>query len=320
MGIIKRALGVVLCLENDCLTFHLQLKDSPLTRRGVLSTTSSIFDPLGLASPFLLKGKRILQMITGEKCDWDDPISDALRHDWERWRSKIFDLQNLKIGRCYKSKNTKVKERSIVCFSDASDIGYGNACYLRQVCEDDEVEVSLVMGKSRVAPLKPTTVPRLELAAATTSVKLTAMVHEELKYVEDVQSKFLTDSTIVLGYINNLQTRFRVFVSNRLKTIHDYSHPSQWSHVATDENPADFATRGISVSDHEKVQCWLYGPSFLLEKGYTGGNITNFGISEDDPEVKDASMASMLETQDDNVVSRLIASCSKWTNMKRVMA
>ena len=98
-------------------------------------------------------------------------------------------------------KNTKVKERSIVCFSDASDIGYGNACYLRQVYEDDEVEVSLVMGKSRVAPLKPTIVPRLELAAATTSV----MVHEELKYVEDVQSKFLTDSTIVLGYINNLK-------------------------------------------------------------------------------------------------------------------
>ena len=81
-----------------------------------------------------------------------------------------------------------MKERSIiVCFSDASDIGYGNACYLRQVYENDEVEVSLVMGKSRDAPLKPTTVPRLELAAATTSVKLTAKVHEELKYVEEVQ-------------------------------------------------------------------------------------------------------------------------------------
>ena len=63
------------------------------------------------------------------------------------------------------------------------------------------------------------------------------------------------------------------------------------------------------MSDHEKQQCWLYGPSFLLEKGYTGGNISNFGISEDDPEVKVVSMASLLETQDDNVVARLIASC-----------
>ena len=53
----------------------------------------------------------------------------------------------MKIGRCYKSKKMKVKERSIVYFSDASDIGYGNACYLRQVYEDNEVEVSLVMGK-----------------------------------------------------------------------------------------------------------------------------------------------------------------------------
>lgn len=68
IGTIERALGVVWCLANDCLTYCLQLKDSPSTRRGDLSTISSTFDPLGLASPFLLlKGKRCLQMITGER-------------------------------------------------------------------------------------------------------------------------------------------------------------------------------------------------------------------------------------------------------------
>ena len=141
IGAIERALGVVWCLENDCLTFRLQLKDSPLTRRGVLSTISSIFDPLGLASPFMLKGKRILQTITGERRDWDDPLSDDLRSEWEKWRGKILDLKNLKVDRCYKKKDMKVMQKSIVCFSDASKIGYGNACYLRQEYEDGEIEV-----------------------------------------------------------------------------------------------------------------------------------------------------------------------------------
>ena len=212
-------------------------------------------------------------------------------------------------------------QKSIVCFSDASKIGYGNACYLRQEYEDGEIEVSLVMGKSRVAPLKPTTVPRLELTAATTSVKLAAMVNEELKYGEDVQLKFLTDSTIVLGYINNLQTRFRVFVANRLKTIHNYSQPRQWSHVSTEDNPADYGSRGISMSDRNKINCWFYGPPFLATKGYASESITEFGVSKDDPEVKISTMASLLVPQHDgNLITHLITGCSTWVKMNRVVA
>ena len=88
---------------------------------------------------------------------------------------------------------------------------------MRKVYENNEMEVSLVMGKSRA--LKPTTVPRLELAAATTSVKLTAMVHEELKYVEDVQSKFLTDSGLELAMYSASQKN--LYSSSSSKLAHD---------------------------------------------------------------------------------------------------
>ena len=86
------------------------------------------------------------------------------------------------------------------CFSDASFIGYGVACYLRWVDMEGNVEVSLVMGKSRVSPLKSTTVPRLELTAAWVSAKIAGLLTEELK-LDDLETFFWVDSKIVLGYI-----------------------------------------------------------------------------------------------------------------------
>ena len=99
---IERALGVIWCLENDSLSFRITLKDVPLTRRGVLSTISSIFDPLGLAGPFLLKGKKILQSITSEQNDWDEPLTESQRRSWEQWRKGIPALEQISIRRCYK--------------------------------------------------------------------------------------------------------------------------------------------------------------------------------------------------------------------------
>ena len=71
------------------------LKDKPATRRGILSTVSSIYDPLGMASPFLLTGKRILQRLCHEKLDWDEPIPSNYLVEWERWRASLPLLENI---------------------------------------------------------------------------------------------------------------------------------------------------------------------------------------------------------------------------------
>ena len=166
---VERALGVHWCVENDTFKFRIILQDKPLTRRGILGTISSIYDPLGLASPFILKGRKILQRITIENSSWDDVLSPKMRSAWEKWREDLPHLQELKVNRCYKPNNFTATSSSLHSFSDASDYGYGQASYLRQVNVTGNVTVSLVMAKSRVVPSKPRAVPRLELTAALVS-------------------------------------------------------------------------------------------------------------------------------------------------------
>ena len=141
-------------------------------------------------------------------------------------------MERISVPRCYKSSSAKVKEVTLHCYSDACEIGYGNACYIGHVYENEEVDVELVMGKSRVAPIKTTTIPRLELTTVTTSVKVGALLKEEMNE-SDIPINYMTDSKIVIGYIYNTTKRFRVYVSNRLKLIHNYSNPAQWSYVDT---------------------------------------------------------------------------------------
>ena len=109
--------------------------------------------------------------------------------------------------------------------------------------EDGNVTVSLVTGKSRVAPLKITTIPRLELTTAVVSAKVGVMLQEELNYAK-LKQYFWTDSKVVLGYINNDAKRFRRIVANRVQIIRSNSDTKQWQHIDTKNNPADHASRG----------------------------------------------------------------------------
>ena len=116
-------------------------------------------------------------------------------------------------------------------FSDASVIkGYGQCSYVRMVDEQQRIHCTLVMGKSRVAPLKPVTIPRLELTAAVCSVRISQQVRRELcHHIE--QEYFWTDGKVVLGYISNESRRFHVFVANRVQEIQNSTSVEQWNHV-----------------------------------------------------------------------------------------
>ena len=199
----ERVLGIEWCVESDVFQFRISLKDKPFTRRGILSTVSSIYDPLGFAAPFLLQGKRILQDLCKEKVEWDDPIHDELRARWEKWRSELVLLEEMKITRCYKPNDFgKLKSIEVHHFSDASADGYGQCSYLRLVDDKNRVHCSFLLGKARVTPLKPVTIPRLELTAALVSVKVSQTLQEELEY-DEMDEFFWTDSKVILGYINN---------------------------------------------------------------------------------------------------------------------
>ena len=111
-------------------------------------------------------------------------------------------------------------------FSDASTTGYGQSSCLRMVNENDEVHCAFVIGKAKVSPLRPITIPRLELTAALVSVKVYCTLQEELDY-DDITHVFWTDSKVVLGYIGNDARRFHVFVANRVQQIRENTSPDQ---------------------------------------------------------------------------------------------
>ena len=137
---MERALGVQWCVETDSFQFRITLKDKPLTRRGVLSTVSSFYDPLGFAALLLLVGKRIHQALCKDKAGWDEPIPDLLRARWERWRNELLLLEQMKIPRCFKPEGFgDVKTVELHHFSDASTEGYGQCSYLRLIDEKDQV-------------------------------------------------------------------------------------------------------------------------------------------------------------------------------------
>ena len=126
-------------------------------------------------------------------------------------------------------------------FADASSEAYGTASYVRIIDLQGNITVSFIFGKSRLAPLKILTIPRLELMASVVAVNIDQMLRQELT-VPIASSYFWTDSTCVLAYICNMNRKFSVFVANRIATIHESSVTEQWKYVPTALNPADDAS------------------------------------------------------------------------------
>lgn len=123
----------------------------------------------------------------------------------------------MKIDRCYKPDSWEQIERTeLHCFSDASEVGYGVVFYLRIIDKKGNIHCSFVLGKSRVAPLKRVTVPRMELTAATCAVRISQSITSEISLQIDA-IYFWTDSMSVLRYISNTKTHFHTFVANRLR-------------------------------------------------------------------------------------------------------
>ncbi|XP_053376587.1 uncharacterized protein LOC128547590 [Mercenaria mercenaria] len=164
---VQRTLGVLWCLDSDTVQYEMVSNNRPLTRRGILSTVSSIYDPLGFISPVALSGKQILQQMCADQVGWDDPLPESLNGKWVMWCADLKNLTLLKFPRCVKPEGFgKIRITEMHHFSNASSYGYGQCSYIRLVNDVGQVHCALLMGKSPVVPLRPITIPHLELTAA----------------------------------------------------------------------------------------------------------------------------------------------------------
>jgi len=143
---------------------------------------SSVYDPLGFISPFLLSAKIILQDPCRRKLKWDDVIARDCLHQAQRWLESLPAMDQFSVQLCYKPNEFgMIADVEIHHFSDASEVGYGGVSYLRLIDADSRVHCSFVMSKTRLALLKPPSVPCLELTAANLAVKPDKMLRKELE-------------------------------------------------------------------------------------------------------------------------------------------
>lgn len=315
----ERVLGVNWCIETDSFKVRINAKPMTQTRRGILSFVSSIYDPLGFLSPVILPAKIILQELCGRKFSWDEDIPADLIRKSLVWLSDFMKLQGFTVDRCFKPESFgAITSAQLHHFADASEKGYGVVTYLRVTNEKGKVHCSFVIGKSRVSPLKQTTIPRLELTAAAVAVKMDKLMNNELKMPLE-KSMFWTDSTTVLRYIANDSVRFKTFVANRVSLIRDHSNPSQWQYVNTELNPADCASRGMKATEFIANKSWIKGPDFLSKeaKYWPVSPILSMDI-HNDTEVKVMSV-NVVCTQTNPLV-KFISYYSDWHKLKKASA
>ena len=321
---LERALGVYWNIESDDFEFRVTLNSKPATRRGVLSVVSSVYDPLGFVAPFILPAKKILQELCQEKqLDWDDEIPIAYQNRWSKWKDDLHILEQLLIKRSLIPPDFgKIVSRQFHVFSDASFTGYGAVAYLRLKDDNGQIHCAFLMGKSRLTPSKVVTIPRLELVAATLSARLGRLLDDEVEEKPD-NIIFHTDSTTVLRYIQNEQTRFHVFVANRLQVIRDLTELTQWRYVQSNENPADHASRGMDGRSVLQQRKWMQGPDFLWQNEHEWPQqpITLSEVANDDPEVKKAVNISAVSVDDSmESINKFFEFYSDWHRLKRAVA
>ncbi|XP_068235760.1 uncharacterized protein [Palaemon carinicauda] len=118
----EHALGILWVVETDTFGFSVLLPDKPLTRRGILSIVSSIYDPIGFAAPFVLLAKQILQDLCKEtNLAWDDEVPDDHQLRFKQWISEVPNLQKITIPRCLKlPQQAKDTTFQMYVFSDAT--------------------------------------------------------------------------------------------------------------------------------------------------------------------------------------------------------
>uniref|UniRef100_A0A2H1VWV5 SFRICE_018011 n=1 Tax=Spodoptera frugiperda TaxID=7108 RepID=A0A2H1VWV5_SPOFR len=261
-------------------------KSDVVTKRSILSTSFKIFDPLGILSPCVIIPKMLLQSLWLNKNGWDEPVSSDILKSWNKFINNLSFLSDLQIPRSTLCEAPSYIE--IHTFSDASQVAYGACVYLRSHNLAGDVKVNLLCAKSKVAPLKPTTIPRLELCAALLAAKLCKTVTSSLR-CEVNRIIYWCDSSVVLSWLNGNSAKLKTFVANRVAEINELTDSSSWRYVPTDQNPADLISRGVSPDQITNLNLWWSGPNFLIQPECDWPYLNKLMNETDLPEMKSTS-------------------------------
>ena len=254
--------------KNDTLTFDLTkigkgIQVNKPTKRVILSSLATLFDPLGLLSPIGVQARVLFQNLCVGKVDWDDPIPRENEEEWNEWINGLDQVKSTSIPRSVFSEiEGEGSHYELHGFGDASVKAYSALIYL--VYESGRgIFTTLLCAKTRVAPLKSLSIPRLELMSARVLAVLMSNVIEALSSIIKIERvRFWLDSKTALYWVYN-NGEWKQWVKFRVAEILKLTEKEQWGHVAGIDNPADIGSRGVTPSYLKTCQLWWEGPEWL---------------------------------------------------------
>ncbi|XP_017468539.1 PREDICTED: uncharacterized protein LOC108360659 [Rhagoletis zephyria] len=269
VGIFQKVLGLHWDTLNDDFRFVLSFaKVDPIvragtrrpTKRGLLSVTMSVFDPFGMAAEYTMEANLLLQATWRAGIDWDEPIPDELQEAWLRWLTAIKRLEEVSVPRCYGLGFHQLPVELHV-FADASEVAYAAVAYWRFPEGTRTPNPIFISGKAKCAPLKLTSIPRLELQAAVLATRLRKSI---LQCHGKIPKRVVmwSDSKTVLAWVKSDYWRYKPYVAHRVNEILEASDVNEWRWVPSALNPADWGTRPKA---DRRSSTWISGHPFLSQ-------------------------------------------------------
>lgn len=314
-----KALGVHYNHLTDTLHYRLkQVISNELSKREVLRTIMQYYDMCGIFEPIKLQLKLLMQRIHLQMIGWDDIIPQDIAVDWNKLKEQLPAVESLTLERCV-NFNEKAQ---IIIYADGSEEAYGAVAYVRNLDDERYPKTSLLLAKSRVAPIKqPLTIPQLELMGAVLASELWLKIKEAFRLRDESQVYVFLDSMVVLAWLQSgdPEVKLKRFVANRVKLIQKRLPKERLFYTSSATNSADKVTHGQMPKSLMEDKLWWQGPAYLTEATWVPKYVK---FASDEEARKEAKIvANVAQVEDDvHAVGELIKRTSSWIKMRRVVA
>lgn len=201
-----------------------------------------------------------MQKLWQLKIDWDESVPQELHQTWLNFCEQLNVLNSMTFQRKVVEGTEDIQLHG---FCDASEVGYG-ACFYVRSKNNSDFKSHIVCAKSRVAPLKTITIPRLELCGALLLSELFLQIKDAID-IPFTKIRLWSDSSIALSWIKSSPNLLKTFVANRVTKIQSKTELEFWDHVRSADNPADALSRGQLPIEFLNNTLWYHGPSWLSQ-------------------------------------------------------
>lgn len=279
----------------------------------------SVFDPFGFLADKMVTAKILLKQTWSQGIDWDEELPRDLAVKFQSLLDAMHSISSFRVPRCHSLLLPFAIDLQLHIFTDASENAMAAVSFWR-IETSTKVEVSFVFGKSRTAPKKMTTIPRLELEAAVLGSRMKETIETQYS-IKPKQCFIWTDSRTVFLWINSEARKYKPYVMHRIAEIIDNLQGAECRWLPTDLNPADEGTREKEPIRFGTLTPWIQGPAFLLnassEWPTNPNNLQTYEVTE---EVKQSPVQMLLISPSEVCLMPLLSRFSKYYRLLRATA